>query len=73
MKVMDEGFIVIDTDTKEYFCGVKKFDKQIRKVKIFHSKKWADEVIETKSWRGAFDNSERNLVVKPIKLTVEVE
>lgn len=41
----DKGIVILNTVTEEYYCGLNKFDKQLRKAKIYHSKKWAEEAI----------------------------
>ena len=43
----DKGIVILNTVTGEYYCGLNKFDKQLRKAKIYHSKKWAEEAIDT--------------------------
>ena len=40
-----KGFFVIKYSTGDYFCGNLSFDKQLRKAKIYHKDKWANDVI----------------------------
>lgn len=47
MITSDGGYAVYNIKTDEYYCGLNKFNKQLRQAKIYHSKKWADDVIET--------------------------
>lgn len=47
MKEMaDGGYVVKDTLNKQYFCGLNTWDKQLRKAKIYHSEKYATEIVE---------------------------
>lgn len=45
-ETVDEGYIVKDSITKEYFCGFNKWDKQLRKANIYHSVKYANATVE---------------------------
>ena len=42
----DRGFVIRDIDTHCYYCGLNTWDIQLRKAKIYHSVKWANEVIK---------------------------
>lgn len=46
----DEGFIVV-SDTGEYFCGGNIFDKQLRKAKIYHSMRYANQAVNDNSYK----------------------
>lgn len=48
MAIMDKdsGIVLVDIDTETFYCGLNTFDKSLRKAKIYHSKKWIDEVIK---------------------------
>lgn len=39
----DRGFAVKDKKTDEYFIGYNKWDKQLRKAKLYHSYNYAKE------------------------------
>lgn len=50
----DKGIVLKNSDGL-YFCGLRTYDKQLRKAKIYHSAKYADAAIEDikndpKSW-----------------------
>lgn len=44
----DEGFIVV-SDAGDYFCGCNIFDKQLRKAKIYHSERYANQAVNDNS------------------------
>jgi len=44
--VTDKGIVIKDIKHNVYYCGLKTWDKQLRKAKIYHSEKWAEEVID---------------------------
>lgn len=43
--MLDTGYVIKDSTTKEYYCGLNTWDKQLRKAKIYHSVKYANDVI----------------------------
>lgn len=47
MKYSDSGIVVFRSDTKQYYCGLNTWDKQLRKAKIYHQKRWAEEAIDS--------------------------
>jgi len=51
------GFVGYNTVTKCYYCGLKKFDKQLRKALIYHDIKFLQEVIQY--------NEMENMVILP--------
>ena len=71
IKTEDSGLVVFRLDTQEYFCGLNKFDRQLRKAKIYHSKKWADAAVE---W--ILDNKRgtqaQDLIVLPVDLRINI-
>lgn len=42
----DIGLVIYDIDTNQYFCGLKKWDKKLRKAKIYHSMAYATQAIQ---------------------------
>lgn len=44
----DKGFVILDIRTELFYCGLNKWDKQLRKAQIYHSKKHAEEYIYLK-------------------------
>lgn len=43
---LDGGYVIRDEDTMEYFCGLNKWDIQLRKAQIYHSVKYANDILE---------------------------
>lgn len=43
---MQKKMYVIQLNTGEYYCGYKHFDKQLRKAKIYHSLKFAQDIVD---------------------------
>ena len=41
----DNGFVIKNIETNEYYIGFGKWDKQLRKAKIYHSIQYAINVI----------------------------
>lgn len=41
----DNGYVIKDTNTNEYFCGMNSWDKQLRKAQIYHSVKYVNQTI----------------------------
>ena len=68
--IMDYGIVLKNSDGL-YYCGLNAFDKQLRKAKIYHSDKWADEAIESimKSTNYKFKTIKRDF----IKVNVEIK
>lgn len=54
--MVDSGYVVKDTNTKEYFCGMNKWDKQLRKAQIYHSIRYANQTMNSSRF------AKRNLV-----------
>ena len=48
----DNGFVIKNIDTNEYFIGFNKWDKQLRKAKIYHSIKYANDVINDSEYKN---------------------
>lgn len=48
----DNGYVVKDSISKEYFCGYNTWDKQLRKAKIYHSTRYANETLNDKRFRN---------------------
>ena len=42
----------IKNDNDEYFIGYGKWDKQVRKAKLYHAIKWAEEVMNDSRFDG---------------------
>lgn len=42
---MKENGIVLKNSDGIYFCGLNTFDKKLRKAKIYHSEKYAQDTI----------------------------
>lgn len=43
-------YVVFCEDDSTYWCGHNTWDKQLRKAKVFHSLKYANEVAERYKW-----------------------
>lgn len=41
----DSGIVIYDVASGEYYTGHQGFDKQLRKAKIYHKQKFADQCI----------------------------
>lgn len=48
----DGGIVILDTENNTYYCGLNTWDKQLRKAKIYHQNKWADDVIKDYNKKG---------------------
>lgn len=48
----DNGIVILDTENNTYYCGLNTWDKQLRKAKIYHKDKWADDVMLEYSKKG---------------------
>lgn len=63
MQSIDEGYVIFNKITKEYYCGLNKFDKQLRKAKIYHSMRYVkDALIECSKKQGL--NNEAYSILK---------
>lgn len=51
----DSGYVIRDEITLEYYCGMNKWDKQLRKAQIYHSIKWANNFITSNSRKDRLD------------------
>lgn len=60
----DGGIVILDTENNTYYCGLNTWDKQLRKAKIYHKDKWADDVILEYNKKGKH---------KLIKLAVSIK
>lgn len=40
----DEGFVIVDSNTNEYYCGLRQWNKQLRQAKIYHAMRYVDDV-----------------------------
>lgn len=47
---MDDLCFAIKDENGFYYCGLKKWDKQIRKAQLFHSFKYAKDVRDDPRW-----------------------
>lgn len=47
---MDDLCFAIKDDNGFYYCGLNKWDKQLRKAQLFHSFKWAKEARDNPKW-----------------------
>ncbi|MBQ8218547.1 MAG: hypothetical protein IJZ79_02245 [Bacilli bacterium] len=43
----DSGVVIKHKNKKLYYCGLSTWDSQLRKAKIYHSKKFAEEAMES--------------------------
>ena len=57
MSAIDIGY-VIKTTTGAYYCGYSNIDKQLRKAKIYHSLKYAQDAIKSMKESAQFRNFE---------------
>ena len=57
MPAIDSGY-VIKTTTGAYYCGYSYIDKQLRKAKIYHSLKYAQDAIKSLKESAQFRNFE---------------
>lgn len=65
---IDSGIVLKNSDNL-YYCGLNTFDKQLRKAKIYHSDKYADEAIESIIKSTKFKIIKRDF----IKVNVEIK
>ena len=42
----DKGYVIKNEYNGLYWCGLKQWDKQLRKAKIYHSEKYATDAIK---------------------------
>jgi len=42
----DTGIVIYDIDSNQYLCELNKWDKQLRKAKIYHSEAYAEQAIQ---------------------------
>lgn len=49
----DKVFVVKDA-SGNYFCGVNHWDKQIRNARFYHSKHYANNVVNDNQEKGAY-------------------
>jgi hypothetical protein len=57
MSVIDGGY-VIKTTTGAYYCGYNNIDGQLRKAKIYHSLRYAQDAIKSLQKSERFRNFE---------------
>ena len=63
----DKGIVLKNSDGI-YYCGLRTYDKQLRKAKIYHSTKYADAAIED------IKNDPKQWIKKDfIKVNVEIK
>lgn len=67
--MIDKGIVLKNSDGL-YYCGLNAFDKQLRKAKIYHSDKWANEAIETikKSTDYKFKTIKRDFILVDVEI-----
>lgn len=41
----DTGIVIKDNETNEYYAGLNQWDKQLRKAKIYHSKRYVNDIM----------------------------
>lgn len=46
LRTYDSGIIIFDADTKEYWCNMNAWSKELRKACIYHSMNWVQDVIK---------------------------
>lgn len=61
--MIDKGYVVKDSITKEYYCGMNKWDKQLRKATIYHSIRYANAIMKD----SRFSNRTMGVVKVEIK------
>lgn len=69
LNVQDYGLVIIDTTTNKYYCGCNKFDVQLRKAKIYHSEKYAKDIIDDILSRKM--HIDRKLVMLPVEIRIK--
>lgn len=47
---MDDLCFAVKDENGFYYCGLKQWDKQIRKAQLFHSFKYAKDVRDDQRW-----------------------
>ena len=55
----DNGFVVKDTNGF-YYIGYGQFDNQLRKAKIYHSTRFAQEIVDDSRFKN------KNLTIIPV-------
>lgn len=58
----DKGFVVKDSQSNEYFCGMNIWDKQLRKAKIYHWERYAKEITNDTRFKR------RKLIIVPVTI-----
>lgn len=48
----DKGIVIKDISTNEYYCGMNEWNIQLRKAKIYHSKKYANKMMDDTRFRN---------------------
>lgn len=63
LQTYDSGIVIFDEDTKEYWCNLNTWSQDIRKVCIYHSMEWVQEII------NKFPNRNLKIAHVDIRLT----
>jgi len=63
VQTQDSGWVILDKRCEVYYCGYKKWDKQLRKAKIYHSTKYANETMDILNLQG-------RCVILPVELHI---
>ena len=46
MKDMDSGMVIYNKKNNVYYCGMNTWDKQLRKAKVYHVKRYVKDDID---------------------------
>lgn len=57
-----DGGYVIETTSGAYYCGYNSLDPQLRRAKIYHSKRYALEAIDSLKRSKCYKDTEFTLV-----------
>lgn len=60
---MAKTMYVVQSDDEMFYCGMRHWDKQLRKAKIYHSWDYADDIVS--------DYKERNCKIIEVSLAIE--
>lgn len=60
---MAKKMYVVQSDDEMFYCGMRHWDKQLRKARIYHSWDYADDI--------ASDYKERNCKIIEVSLAIE--
>lgn len=61
----DKGFVIKDSQSGEYYCGMNFWDKQLREANIYHRKRYAKDITYDTGFKR------RNLIIIPVTIMEE--